>query len=249
MKKPISEKISELRKAKNLTQEQLGEQLGVSGQAVSKWENGSSMPDILLLPELCELLDTSLDALLEVSAARKRKNIVSDFCAYARETGRAHAVQDVIARLFNDVGANPGGNNLFFSSDEIYISDEHGLGAVIEVKDFSESCLQMPQKDIVYFLHTLTDDACFSVLRQLSIDDATTAEELCEKTGLDPNAINRAVLALMERNLVCVGMDNRGKRGYLLGAVMAGILLILAGCRISGCGAETIPVSVWSSRK
>ena len=87
--KTIGEKISQLRKAKKLSQEALGEKLGVSGQAVSKWESGASMPDILLLPELCELLDTSLDALLEVSAAQKRKNVVSDFCAYARETGRA----------------------------------------------------------------------------------------------------------------------------------------------------------------
>ena len=249
MKKPISEKISELRKAKNLTQEQLGERLGISGQAVSKWENGSSLPDILLLPELCELLDTSLDALLEVSAAQKRKNVVSDFCAYARETGRAHAVQDVIARLFNDVGANHGGSNLFFSSDEIRISDERGLGVVIEGKEFPEGCLQMPQKDIVYFLYAVTDEACFSILQQLSVDDATTAEELCEKTGMDPEAIGRAALQLMERNLICVGLDNRGKRGYLQADKMAGIQLILAGCRISGCGIENIAGSFWISRK
>lgn len=249
MKKPISEKISELRKAKNLTQEQLGERLGISGQAVSKWENGSSMPDILLLPELCELLDTSLDALLEVPASQKRKNVVSDFCAYARETGRAHAVQDVVARLFNDVGANHGGNNLFFSSDEIRISDERGLGAVIEGKEFLKDCMQISQKDIVYFLHALTDETCFLILQQLSINDATTAKELCEKTGMEPDAISRAVLDLMERNLVCVGKDNQGKRGYLQEANMAGIQLILAGCRISGCGAETIAGSVWTSRK
>lgn len=249
MKKTISEKISELRKAKKLTQEQLGERLGVSGQAVSKWENGSSMPDILLLPELCELLDTSLDALLEVPAMQKRKNVVSDFCAYARETGRAHAVQDVVARLFNDVGANHGGTNLFFSSDEIRISDERGLGVVIEGKKFPDACMQMQQNDIAYFLHAVTDKACFSVLRQLSIDDATTTEELCEKTGMKPDEISRAVLDLMERNLICVGIDDRGKRGYLQAANMAGIQLILAGCRISGCGGETVAGSVWVSRK
>lgn len=248
MKKPISEKISELRKAKNLTQEQLGEKLGISGQAVSKWENGSSMPDILLLPELCELLDTSLDALLEVPAAQKRKNVVSDFCAYARETGRAQAVQDVTARLFNDVGANQDGLNVFFSSDEIRVSDERGFGAVIAGKEFPEAFLQIPQKDVVYFLHAVTDEACFSVLRQLAIDDATTAEELCEKTGLDSDTISHAVLELMERNLVCVGLDNSGKRGYLQASNMAGIQLILAGCKISGCGGNAAG-SVWVSRK
>ncbi len=40
--KPINEKISDLRKAKGLTQEALGAKLGISGQAVSKWEKGVS---------------------------------------------------------------------------------------------------------------------------------------------------------------------------------------------------------------
>ncbi|MCL2286712.1 MAG: helix-turn-helix domain-containing protein [Firmicutes bacterium] len=44
----ISEKISSLRKAHNLTQEALGEAVGVSPQAVSKWEKGDSLPDILV---------------------------------------------------------------------------------------------------------------------------------------------------------------------------------------------------------
>lgn len=68
--KPINEKIRELRKAKGLTQEALGAKLGISGQAVAKWEKGESMPDILLLPDLCRLLGTSADALLEVPSQK-----------------------------------------------------------------------------------------------------------------------------------------------------------------------------------
>ena len=41
-----------LRKEKNLTQEQLAEQLGVSTRTVSRWENGNNMPDISLLSEI-----------------------------------------------------------------------------------------------------------------------------------------------------------------------------------------------------
>ena len=60
----ISEKIFKLRKEKGLTQESLGNICGVSSQAVSKWEKGESLPDILILPILCEALNTTIDELL-----------------------------------------------------------------------------------------------------------------------------------------------------------------------------------------
>lgn len=46
----LADKLKELRKAKNVSQEKLAEYLGVSYQAISKWENGVTSPDILLLP-------------------------------------------------------------------------------------------------------------------------------------------------------------------------------------------------------
>lgn len=52
--------ISTCRKEKNLTQKQLGEELGVTDRAVSKWENGKSFPDIGLIEPLCQILDISV---------------------------------------------------------------------------------------------------------------------------------------------------------------------------------------------
>lgn len=66
MKKPIPVKISERRRALGLTQEKLGTLLGVSPQAVSKWENAECLPDLTLIPALCEALRISADELLEV---------------------------------------------------------------------------------------------------------------------------------------------------------------------------------------
>ena len=60
----IAKNISELRKAKGVTQEQLANSLGVSFQAVSKWENGISVPDTLLLPQIAEYFNVSVDYLL-----------------------------------------------------------------------------------------------------------------------------------------------------------------------------------------
>lgn len=57
--------LKELRKAKNLTQEQLAERLNISGRTVSRWETGNNMPDISLLVELTELYDVSIPEIID----------------------------------------------------------------------------------------------------------------------------------------------------------------------------------------
>lgn len=64
MNESIGNRIARYRKAKGLTQEELANQLGVSSQAVSKWENDASCPDISLVPQLCQALGISTDELL-----------------------------------------------------------------------------------------------------------------------------------------------------------------------------------------
>jgi len=65
----IGENIRLLRQRKGLTQEQVAQQLGVTYQAVSKWENDTNTPDIALLPEIAALFDVSIDALFAQDAA------------------------------------------------------------------------------------------------------------------------------------------------------------------------------------
>ena len=60
----IGKRISENRKRKNIKQDELAEMLCVSPQAVSKWENDLSCPDISLLPKLSKILGISVDELL-----------------------------------------------------------------------------------------------------------------------------------------------------------------------------------------
>ena len=56
--------IAEQRKAKNLTQMQLAEKLGITDRAVSKWENGRAMPDSSIMLELCAILQINVNDLL-----------------------------------------------------------------------------------------------------------------------------------------------------------------------------------------
>ncbi len=62
--KTIGDRIKFHRKRLGMTQEQLAERMGVSAQAVSKWENNLSCPDITVLPELAAIFGISVDELL-----------------------------------------------------------------------------------------------------------------------------------------------------------------------------------------
>lgn len=60
----IGKRIGLLRKEKGMTQEELAEHMGISPQAVSKWENDQTCPDISALPKLSKLLGVTVDELL-----------------------------------------------------------------------------------------------------------------------------------------------------------------------------------------
>ncbi|MBR7092427.1 MAG: helix-turn-helix transcriptional regulator [Clostridia bacterium] len=77
----LGEKLKSLRKARDLTQEQLAERLGLSAQAVSKWETNASYPDISLLPVLANFYGVTTDELLGVDVTKAKEKIK----AYADE--------------------------------------------------------------------------------------------------------------------------------------------------------------------
>lgn len=65
----LGHRIQALRKEQGLTQDALAERMGVTPQAVSKWENDLSCPDIMSLPQLAQELHTTVDTLLTGSTA------------------------------------------------------------------------------------------------------------------------------------------------------------------------------------
>lgn len=72
----ISEQIAFLRKQKGLTQEDLANALGVTNQAVSKWESAQCCPDIQLLPDIAKLFEVSVDELLGYTPTSTSEDIV-----------------------------------------------------------------------------------------------------------------------------------------------------------------------------
>ena len=71
----IGNKIKELRKQRGITQEQLAENIGISFQAVSKWENNIALPDITLVPTLAGFFGVSIDELFDYNLRELQEKI------------------------------------------------------------------------------------------------------------------------------------------------------------------------------
>lgn len=74
----IGKNIAKYRKALGLTQEELGVKLGVTNQAVSKWEMEVSMPDIMLLPEIVTALDVSFEDIYGIEKGAEKVSVSAD---------------------------------------------------------------------------------------------------------------------------------------------------------------------------
>lgn len=72
----IGNVICDLRKKQGMTQEQLAEAVGVSTPAVSKWETGSSCPDLSLLPPIARALDTDVNTLLSFTSTLPQEELL-----------------------------------------------------------------------------------------------------------------------------------------------------------------------------
>lgn len=97
----LSENITKYRKQMGYTQDKLGELLGVTNQAVSKWELGISMPDVMLLPKIADVLGTTLNGLYgieEIPTKKDKSTIIDEFPKEIQNLIKTHLYK----RLFSD---------------------------------------------------------------------------------------------------------------------------------------------------
>lgn len=119
-------KIRLLRKSRNISQEVLAQYLGVSFQAVSKWENDTAMPDISLLPVIASFFGVSIDELLDYNRFEIEKK-VEDIC---RESWLCRATEPEKAEKILREGLKqfPGNeiilNNLLYTMEACDRSEE-----------------------------------------------------------------------------------------------------------------------------
>lgn len=97
----LTETLRPLRQKAGLSQSALAEALGVSDRAVSRWETGSALPDVTLLPQLAMLLHVSVDALLGVDSLRRQSAIDEALaaCSGLMEQGNAEAAVSTLRQV------------------------------------------------------------------------------------------------------------------------------------------------------
>ena len=78
----IGKLIKEIREKNHLTQGELADKLGVTYQAVSKWENGKNIPDIAILKRISELYDVDINTLLDLKKEKKKRYFYHQYCLF-----------------------------------------------------------------------------------------------------------------------------------------------------------------------
>lgn len=159
MEKTLGERIAKFRKHSGMTQEELAQRLDVSGQAVSKWENDISCPDIMALPLLADIFGVSVDELIRgeekpearVLPPEQRKDIESLMLKVVVESEEGDSIKInlplvllkmgmSIVERFPSANGNKGNAALFkvlneIDMDSVMAMVEAGmLGKIVEVK-------------------------------------------------------------------------------------------------------------------
>jgi transcriptional regulator with XRE-family HTH domain len=122
----IGEKIKLLRKKKNLSQEVFANYLGVSFQAVSKWENGITMPDVTMIPAIASFFGVSTDELFDFNLFEAERR-VEEICKSAyryRASDPAQSEQILREGLKRFPGNDIILNNLLYTLDYQTRADE-----------------------------------------------------------------------------------------------------------------------------
>lgn len=125
MKESMGQIIRRLRKERNLTQEELAEQLGVTFQAVSRWENDSGMPDISQMVPLATVFDVSTDVLFGIYGTSNEEEvlrIISDARAMITSPATRESVHACYSALLDALGRYPNNTALLMQCLEAGIS-------------------------------------------------------------------------------------------------------------------------------
>ena len=141
----ICEKLKAFRKEQGNTQEELANHLGISVQAVSKWERGEGYPDITLLPSIAAYYGKTVDELLGCGEIEQQKRI-DEIMEQYKKNGNMGRIEDNIALMRDALKEFPGNLSLMANL-------AHSL-QFIGKEEYADECIEISEK----ILSKSTDD-------------------------------------------------------------------------------------------
>lgn len=212
----ISQIIREKRKQLGLTQENVAEYLGVSTPAVSKWENGTTYPDIMLLPALARLLKTDLNTLMSFNEEMSEieiNNVVLKVQSLIQEDGFEKGFQFAL----DQVRAFPTCENLIYSLG-VFLQPSLGLQSVENQNKYREELAKLyfrvrnsenieikkEANSFLFYLHCEKEeyDKAAALLRDYPADTKLmTAYLHQQKKEYEPACV------LLERRMLEIGVE------------------------------------------
>lgn len=143
MKINIGDNLKHLRLQKGLTQEQLAEIFGVSPQAVSRWENNTSCPDITLLPGLAIFYNTSVDAIVGMDEIR-REQTINRIHGEINDLVISGQTEKAVALIRDSLKIYPSDSSLLMSLGETLAHRSDDPAAAREAISIAQRVLEMP---------------------------------------------------------------------------------------------------------
>lgn len=186
MKLNIGDNIRKYRKQTDMTQEQLADKLGTTYQSVSRWENGTTYPDMELLPVLAKMFNVSVDELLGIPDKKKEEAAVETFTKLAQTCAEKPVDTEKVIGLIQDIRMNYlDGENLWhfwlIENNNVYRMPELLPEVRLTVETILESDLDMQQKNraISFWAEIEDDEHIKKFLEKYASERDLTKDRLC----------------------------------------------------------------------
>ena len=218
----IGKKIASLRKSKSYTQEKLAGIIGVSAQAVSKWESETTMPDIMLLPVIADIFEISIDELFGKDSPKESRKItfedVTDVAydavlesmarAWAND-GSGKSVEEVAETTKKQLQKHPQSHSMILSYKNGGVYANSRLGVVFRER-FEDVTMLLEDERAGDAMRLLADPTVRLILAYLLkyAKTTVTAASVSEKCGLQEKDAEQALDRLLECRLIsCQSVD------------------------------------------
>ena len=237
--KIFGEKLRNHRKNLGFTQEEVAEKIGVSAQAISKWEAGECLPDCFNLKAISDVYSLSADVLLDTQNSGDINSVASRIEQLGTEFVWANAagVKDRYGQnlhielghdlwqmwkgiFFIEIGdrekqqdAKAYGNTRICGSYGTKIWDDAGVAAVVRadlIKGLGET-----SENIAEVIKEIASQDGARLISTLNCEKAMPKSEIIEKTGIELHRLNELLLLYTENRIIDFVSETRyGKSGY-----------------------------------